>query len=128
MTMHALYVIVKQKSLEHLFISCATHVDAWLFVENMIRRCTKNATFTLSDRMRIQGLSVKDPLCLPFIARLNRTIWNVRCKVLCGGKTSNANALSTYKTSLRRHVVLEKQRLEKNLFRGTTPGTRHFVT
>ena len=35
------------ESLEHLFIYCATHVDACLFAENIIRKCTENATFSV---------------------------------------------------------------------------------
>ena len=61
----------EKESLEHLFITCEKHLDAWALVEHLIQKYTNDCTFTLSDKTRILGTGVKNNLCLLLIGKLH---------------------------------------------------------
>ena len=61
----------EKESLEHLFITCEKHLDAWALVEHLIQKYTNDYTFTLSDKTRILGTGVKNSLCLLLIGKLH---------------------------------------------------------
>ena len=106
-----------KETIEHLFINCTKHTNAWFFVENIIKKYNKDMTFTLSDICRILGVGLKKDICLLLISRLHRTIWKIRCKLTDQSNNYNLDILRTYQCSLRKFILLEKLRLPDNVFR-----------
>ena len=47
------------ESHEHLFIYCIKTIEAWVYVENMLRHYTANICFYLNDANRILGYNLK---------------------------------------------------------------------
>ena len=83
------------ETIEHLFINCTEHAEAWLFVENLIRKYTSNMLFCLDDVKRILGVELENQVCIFLVARLHRTIWSLRCKTVNDGK-NESSILRTY--------------------------------
>ena len=112
------------ETIKHLFIYCIQHIDVCLFVEQLIRKYTKNNTFNntfcLNDVSRILGEGIQNQLCILLIVRLHRSIWKLRCKTVYTGSNNNNNnnnMSGSYKAGLRNFLFLEKRRLPDNVFK-----------
>ena len=100
---------------DHLFINCKKHIDAWLFVECIIRKYRKNYSFCLTNENRILGTGINTDLCIFLIGRLHRIIWKARCHATLQD-IGDCNILYKYKMNLRHFLFMEKERLEDNVF------------
>ena len=89
------------ETLEHLFIYCQKHIEAWIFIEHILSKYTGNKHYYMTDTNRILGNGM-DNLTLCLIGKLLNTIWSIRCDIL--NKTADCVAfgiLHKYKDNLK---------------------------
>ena len=71
---------VEPETHEHLFIYCIRTLDAWIYIEYLLRKYTRKNDFYLEDCNRILGYKMK-PVHNAIIAKMLRVIWIIRCKL-----------------------------------------------
>ena len=66
-----------EETVEHIFLSCPKHLDAWIFAEGKLRKYNNDKYFVLNDSKRILrvGRGITD-VALLLIGKLHRIIWN----------------------------------------------------
>ena len=69
------------ENLEHIFIYCQKHLEAWIFIEHILSKYTGNKHYYMTDTNRILGNGM-DNLTLCLIGKLLHTIWSIRCDIL----------------------------------------------
>ena len=106
------------ETIEHLFLYCEKHLEAWIFVEHLLKKYTGKKTFYLNDCDRIMGNGEgMEDIALILVCRLHKIIWNIRCE-LALNKTSNRRyILPEYKRNLKRHITFENKRLNEEDFK-----------
>ena len=111
---------IEKETIEHLFLTCLVHIDAWLFVENLIKKYTQKQCFYLTDATRILGIGDNvDNMSIFLIGRLHRVIWNIRCNIQMGCQSRNTNILTVYINNIKKFIKLEKSRLPEFVFEST---------
>ena len=108
---------VERETIEHLFIYCQKHLDAWIFVENLLRKYKANSSYYLNDVNRILGQNMDD-IALCITGKLHKVIWSVRCNIVSDPNESiiNPDILGKYKKILKQFIMTEKTRLSEHEF------------
>ena len=103
---------------EHVFIYCVQTIDAWIFVENLLRRISGSKHYYLNDSMRILGHKLNYVESV-VIAKMIRQIWNVRCKIVFDNFSSQADIdlIMNFKQNLKSFLCLEHKRLPSESFK-----------
>ena len=107
----------EQESHQHLFIYCIQTLNAWVFVEHLIRNYTGNNHFHLSDPNRILGYDLK-PVQGVLIVKMLRLIWNIRCKKVFQSykHPSDIDIIFQFKRTIKHFLILEKERMSSDKF------------
>ena len=95
---------------EHFFIYCSRTLNAWIYIEHLLKKLTKNKFFYLNDCNRILGLNLK-PVQGIIVCKMLREIWNSRCKIIFDNHYKNMDLVAQFKQNMKRFLVLEKNRL-----------------
>ena len=100
---------------EHLFIYCTYTQDAWIFVEQVLRKLSGNRHFFLNDSNRILGYNL-EPVYSVIVCKMLRQIWKIRCDVVFDSVLNDVNITVLFQRSLKWFLSMEKSRLGKESF------------
>ena len=102
---------VEPESHEHLFIYCVNTLNAWIFVERILRNYSGKKHFYLNDSNRILGYKMS-PVHNAIIAKMLRVIWIIRCKLAFDNYSdpSDIDIIFQFKVRLKKFLLLENTR------------------
>ena len=110
---------VEKETIEHLFIYCQKHFNAWIFVEVILRKYTNNKMMYINDINRILGKYMNN-IALCVIGKLHRVIWSVRCEIVKNPTiTKCPDIMTKYINVLKGFIFLENKSLPEHEFKDT---------
>ena len=103
---------VEKETIEHFFIYYQKHINAWIFVKEILRKYANNKIMYMyiNDINRIQGKDMNN-IAICAIGKLHRVIWSVRCEVVKNPKISCPDIMTKYVNVLKGFILLENKRL-----------------
>ena len=108
----------ENESHQHLFIYCSGTINAWVFVEGLLRKYTGNKYLYLTDLNRILGYQLRLVQSV-VVVKMLRQIWNVRCKLVFNSHwcPTDLDIIHGYERSLRTFLLLEHKRMCHETFK-----------